>query len=126
MKLDIFSEQNKICLRAESQDDLDFLHKMQGIHTAGPWWHAEFINLTFDALGFDPKDAGKQYALHGQQPCVMAGVTLRLDWLTYAEPAPAETQLRAEAAKRIGYRVLDIMKLVAIESKVGTDTASVG
>ena len=126
MKVNVLFEENEMCLRAQSQRDLEFLHKMQGIHTPGPWAHAEFSNLTFEELGFDPKDAGKQYALQGLEPCVMAWVRLKLDWLTYAQPAPADSQLRAEAAKRIGYRVLDIMKLVAIESKVGTDAASVG
>lgn len=126
MKLMMDLTGSTLSLRAESPADLEFLYVMQGVHTPGPWAHATFTNLPYDLLGFEHLEAGKHYALRGQPPCVMAGVLLKLDWLTYAEPLSEKAKLRTETANRICNRVLEIMELAAVQSKVSGDAARVG
>lgn len=111
MKLTIENDGTELVVRAETQEDLDFIEKMEGVFEPGPWYGADFQCVKPADLGFDHGEAGKRLFIGGEITKVMAIVRLKLDWLSYAEPKTPEQILRANTAARIGYSLLDGFKL---------------
>lgn len=111
MKVEFLKNRTGLRLEAQSGADLETLFDL--VELGGPLSGAQRERALEGSLPFkrDFDSQGLAYiTVRGVE--VLWALEVNLDWLSYAEPADAAKQLRANAAARLGHSLLDAFELV--------------